>query len=326
MINSHLFEILATAGIQLLVVLLLAPLVNTFLKKLKAMLQGRKGPPLFQGYYDLLKYFRKESVRSTQTSWVFTVTPLVMLSSISVASLIVPAFMVIPHAHWLGGIVTLIYLFGLGRFFMLSAALEPGSGFCGMATSREMMLSSLIEPAMLLGLFVIALIIGSTNLEMIFSNLANHPENIAFTPSYILAILAFLLTGIAEMARVPFDNPETHYELTMIHEGMLLEYSGKQLGMMFWAAWMKQLLILCLIANFILPFGFAGSLELAALLPAFLFFSVKLMMVCVLLAVIETTVAKMRLFRVVDFLGAGFVMALLALVLSIHQDLSGGGF
>lgn len=293
-------------------VLLLSPLINQGMKKMKALLQGRQGPPWLQGYYDLFKYFRKETVISNQTSWLFRWTPYVLLATMATTSLIIPTFMTASPFKSLGGIILLIYLFALGRFFMTSAAMEPGSGFCGMASSREMMLSSLIEPVFLLSLFVVALLSGTTNLFEMVGNItaSNH---IWLSPAYLLAMITLFIVGIAEMGRVPFDNPETHYELTMIHEGLLLEYSGKLLGAVLWASWVKQFLLLALIANLLFPWS-SENMTLA-----FCAYFVKVLIVCILVVVIETVIAKMRLFRVQDVLGAAFILALIALISTTQE-------
>ena len=307
---------------QILVVLLLSPLVNTFLKKLKAILQNRKGPPLMQGYYDLIKYLYKETVISNQTTWLFFVTPFVVFSSMLVASLLVPTFINISSVSILGGIILLVYLFGLSRFFMAQAAMEPGGGFCAMASSREMMLSVLIEPVMLLSLFVLALMAHSTNFQDIINWTAGK-NYFLFTPDYILAVIGILIAGIAEMGRIPFDNPETHYELTMIHEGMLLEYSGKLLGLMFFAGWIKQFIIISLLANLLFPFN--CGLLCSCILGKFLIYMVKVFFVCIIVALVETLIAKVRLFRVKDILVASFVVSIIALVINIQRSIGGFG-
>lgn len=300
--------------IQLGAILLLSPLVNTVMKKLKAFLQGRQGPPWLQGYYDLLKYFRKETVVSKETSWHFGATPIIVFTSVCVASLTVPTFTLDSPFKALGGIILLVYLLGFGRFFMASAAMEPGSGFCGMASSREMMLASLIEPVKFLALFVIAIIAGSTDLFGIIQKISS--AGFAWlSPSYLIAVIALFTASIAEMGRVPFDNPETHYELTMIHEGMLLECSGKPLGMMFWTTWNKQLLVLSLVANLIFPWGLYGLNSPVHLILGFPIYLIKILVLCVMVALIETSIAKVRLFRVKDILGAAFVLGLIALIL-----------
>lgn len=209
---------------QIIGLLLLSPLINSIIKKLKAILQGRKGVPLFQGYYDLIKYFHKETIISNQTSWIFSTAPLIVFSSTLTAGLFIPMFFELESISTFGGIIVFIYILSLGRFFMSLSAMEPGSGFCGMASSREMMLSVLIEPVMLLSLIVLCLLSDSTQISTIINSIARH--NLTFPSiSYVLAIFALFIISIAEMGRIPFDNQETHYELTMIHEGMLLELS-----------------------------------------------------------------------------------------------------
>ncbi len=322
--NIFLLQTVLLVFIQLFLILILSPFINTLMKKLKALLQGRIGPPLMQGYYDLSKYFQKETVVSNQTSPIFLITPFVVFSATLLASLLVPTYITITPLFILGGIILLVYLFGLARFFMAQAAMEPGSGFCGMASSREMMLAMLIEPVLLLSLFVLALMAKSTNLPNIVNWLSIQGIHL-FTPTYVLAVIALLIAGIAEMGRVPFDNPETHYELTMIHEGMFLEYSGKLLGMMIWASWIKQLLILSLLANFIFPYGYSASASLPILFTGLLFYFAKVVIVCLIVVLVETVIAKVRLFRVKDILIASFVISIIALVISISKDTGGLG-
>lgn len=319
----NIYEIVSLGVIQILTVLILSPLFNTLMKKLKAILQGRNGPPLFQGYYDLIKYFHKETVISKQASWIFIATPYINLATVLVASLAVPTFYNIYSLNLLGGIIFLVYILGLSRFMTTVAVMEPGSGFCGMASSREMMLSALIEPVMLLALFVFVLMSGSTNLPNIINYFSNHTSYITY-PSYLLAIFALLVAAIAEMGRVPFDNPETHYELTMIHEGLLLEYSGKELGLMFWSSWTKQLIILSLIANLLFPWSFVSSTLFTTYAYGFLFYLFKLIILCVLVVLIETVFAKVRLFRVKDILLTSFVIAIIALISLVKQSIGGG--
>ncbi len=320
--NTIKSQFIFSISIQILIILLLSPLVNTLLKKLKAILQGRQGPPLMQSYYDLIKYFHKETVVSNQTTWLFFVTPFVVFSSTLLSGLLVPTFIDISPMSILGGIILLVYLFGLGRFFMAQAAMEPGGGFCGMASSREMMLAMLIEPVMLLSLFVLALMAGSTNFQDIISWTSGKNYSL-LTPDYVLAVIGILIAGIAEMGRVPFDNPETHYELTMIHEGMLLEYSGKLLGLMFFSGWIKQFIIISLLANLLLPFG--CSLLCSCIIGKFLIFIVKVFLVCIIVAFVETVIAKVRLFRVKDVLVTSFVVSIIALVINIQRSTGGFG-
>lgn len=312
------------ALIQVLLILGLSPLINTLLKKWKANLQGRQGPPWLQGYYDLLKYFRKETVVSEQASWLFLLTPLVVFATVCAASLLIPTLIGNTAHAPMGGLIVFVYLLGLGRFFMVCAAMEPGGGFCGMAGSREIMLSTLVEPVMLLSLLVVVALAGTTDLYSAQQALSGMGIQL-YTPAYTLAVTALFIAAMAEMGRVPFDNPETHYELTMIHEGMLLDYSGQPLGLMLWAAWSKQLIILSLLANLLFPWGLALQLSWGALVPAFLWYAAKLLAVCLLVVLVETGVAKMRLFRVKDILGAAFIIAIIALVFAAQQVGAQGG-
>ena len=322
--TNTIFLPLLSAALQLSLILGLSPLINILLKKWKAQSQGRQGPPWLQGYYDLLKYFRKETVISEQASWLFLLTPLVVFASVCAAGLLVPTMIAQNTLPGVGGLIVFVYLLGLGRFFMASAAMEPGSGFCGMASSREMMLSTLVEPVILLALFVVILMAGTTDLysaQRQLSALGLH----LYSPAYLLAMVALFIASIAEMGRVPFDNPETHYELTMIHEGMLLDYSGQPLGLMLWAAWSKQLIILSLLANLLFPWGLAAQPTAPALVIALICYLAKLLGVCLCVAIVEITVAKMRLFRVKDILGASFIIAIIALIFAAQQMNGTGG-
>ena len=320
--KNFLFQIISLSCIQILLVLVLSPLINTLIKKLKALLQGRQGPPLMQGYYDLLKYFHKETVVSKQTSWLFLFTPFIFFTTALLASLVVPTFINITPLNIFGGVIFFVYILSLGRFFMALASMEPGSGFCGMASSREMMLALLIEPVMLLSLFVLVLMSGSINLQVIIDWLSDQGVS-NFSPSYFLSMLALLVVVIAEMGRVPFDNPETHYELTMIHEGMLLEYSGKQLGLMFWGNWIKQVLVLSLVANLFFPHGISMMSQPINLLLGFMLYFCKLLVLCIVVALVETVFAKVRLFRVKDILVTSFVSTIIALVLFVKHKVGG---
>lgn len=317
---SHLLFTLLQLGL----LLGLSPLMNSLLKKGKARLQGRQGPPLLQGYYDLLKYFRKETVVSEQASWLFLLTPLIVFASVCSAGMLIPLMTAQSPLPGMGGLIVFVYLLGLGRFLMVSAAMEPGGGFCGMASSREMMLSTLVEPVMLLALFVVVLMAGTTDLysaQKYLSTLGFH----LYSPAYLLAMAALFIAALAEMGRVPFDNPETHYELTMIHEGMLLDYSGQPLGLLFWAGWIKQLVMLSLLANLLCPWGLALPASPPALATAMIIYLVKLLGVSLCVIVTETTIAKMRLFRVKDALGASFIISIIALIFAAQQMGAPGG-
>ena len=317
--NTLQLQTIILTSLHIVVVLLLAPFINTFIKKVKAIFQGRIGPPILQGYYDLIKYFHKETVVSNQTSWLFLATPFVVFSTTLVASILIPTFTTSYLPNLFGGVILLIYLFGLGRFFMAASAMEPNSGFCSMGSSREMMLSVLIEPVMMLSLFIFVLTTGSNNISDIVNQLSTKGIGL-FTPIYLLTILALFTASLAEMCRIPFDNPETHYELTMIHEGMLLEYSGKHLGLMILSSSLKQLLIISLIANLIFPWYMSSEFSLSSILFAILIYITKVLLLSIVIAFIETAISKVRLFKVREILMASFVMSIIALVIAVQKE------
>lgn len=299
---------------QTIVLLAVSPFIVGLIRKVKARLQLRRGAGLFQPYADLAKLFRKQPVVSTTTSWIFTATPYIVFASTLAAGLLVPIFVSSTPLNFAGNIIALVYLLALGTFFLMLAGLDAGSAFGGMGSSREAIVASLTEPAMILSIFAIALTKGSTNLSTIVHKTALL-EGIATDPSpYLMALAALFIVAIAETGRVPVDNPATHLELTMIHEAMILEYSGRYLALIEWTAGLKLLVFLTLIANVFAPWGIATSLEPAALSIGLAIYLVKVSGLAVLFGVIESMFAKLRLFRVTDLLGVAFILALLGLV------------
>lgn len=282
---------------QIVLILGLAPLVQGIIKTIKARLQFRQGPGPFQPYHDLAKYFKKDAVVSEHSSWVFRASPLVTFAAVAIAGIFVPVLWTRAPFGLAGDLLAVTYLFALGRFFTALAGLDAGSTFGGMGSSREMTVSSLVEPALLLSLFVVALTAGSSSLGDIAAAVVRGGP-VSLTLPHLLAMTGFIIVGIAEMGRIPVDNPDTHLELTMIHEGMLLEFSGRYLGLAFWAAWSKQMIILTIIADVFLPWGIATELTVPALALSVLAFAVKMILLSVIFAFVETSFAKMRLFKV----------------------------
>lgn len=299
---------------QMLVLLAMSPFVVGLIRKVKARLQCRRGASLVQPYADLAKLFCKQPVVSTTTSWIFTATPYILFASTLAAGLLVPVFLSRTPLNFAGNIIALVYLLALGTFFLILAGLDAGSAFGGMGSSRESIVASLTEPAMILSIFAIALTAGSTNLSTIVHKTALM-EGIVTDPSpHLMALAALFLVTLAETGRVPVDNPATHLELTMIHEAMVLEYSGRYLALVEWAAGLKLLVFLTLLANIFAPWGIATSLTPAALGIGLAVYVVKVSGLAVLIGVVESMFAKLRLFRVTDLLGVAFILALLALV------------
>jgi len=299
---------------QTIVLLTVSPFLVGLIRKVKARLQLRRGASVFQPYADLAKLFRKQPVVSTTTSWIFTATPYIVFASTLAAGLLLPIFVSITPLDFVGNIIAVVYLLALGTFFLMLAGLDAGSAFGGMGSSRGAIVASLTEPAMILSIFAIALTKGSTNLSTIVHKTALL-EGIATDPSpYLMALAALFIVALAETGRVPVDNPATHLELTMIHEAMVLEYSGRYLALIEWAAGLKLAVFLSLIANVFAPWGIATSVEPAALSIGLATYLVKISGLAVLIGVIESMFAKLRLFRVTDLLGVAFILALLGLV------------
>jgi formate hydrogenlyase subunit 4 len=301
-------------GAQMLLVLALAPLLTGLVRKVKARMLRRRGPPLIQPYRDLIRLMRKEVVLAEQASWLFRVIPYLVFAATWVAASLVPTFRTGLLFSWSADLIAIIALLGSARFFLALAGMDVGTSFGGIGSSREVMIASLAEPAMIMIVFTLALIAGSTQLSTMAGYMVS-PE-VGLRVSLGLALLALIMVAIAENARIPVDNPATHLELTMVHEAMVLEYSGRHLALIDLSASLKLLLYVSLIACLFVPWGVAApdaGVEAVALgLGAYVG---KLAVGGFLLAVFETSVAKMRVFRVPEFLGAALMLGLLATLL-----------
>jgi len=299
---------------QTMVLLALSPFIVGLIRKVKARLQCRRGASVFQPYADLAKLFKKQPVVSTTTSWIFTATPYILFASTLAAGLLVPVFVSQTPLNFAGNIIALVYLLALGTFFLMLAGLDAGSAFGGMGSSREAIVASLTEPAAILSIFAIALTTGSTNLSTIVHKTALL-QGIDTAPSpHLMALAALFIVTIAETGRVPVDNPATHLELTMIHEGMILEYSGRYLALVEWASGIRLLVFLTLIVNVFAPWGIATTLTPVAFGVGLGVYILKVAGMAVLIGVIESMFAKLRLFRVTDLLGVAFILALLGVL------------
>ncbi|MEW6681703.1 MAG: NADH-quinone oxidoreductase subunit H [Nitrospirota bacterium] len=308
---------LQSAGIALLqtaIILGVSPFVVGLIRKVKARLQCRRGANLLQPYSDLAKLFKRGVVVSTTTSWIFTATPYVLFASTLAASVLVPIFLSRVPLSFAGDVITIVSLLTVGTFFLMLAGLDAGSAFGGMGSSREAIVFSLTEPAMMLSIFAVGLTAGSTNMSTIVHNTALLQGIVTDPPPHLMALAALFIVALAETGRVPVDNPATHLELTMIHEAMVLEYSGRYLALVEWASAMKLLLILTLLSNIFAPWGIAIAAHPAALAVGLGVWLIKISGLAVLVGVIESMFAKLRLFRVTDLLGVAFILSLLALV------------
>jgi len=305
---------LAVQCAQMLLVLALAPLLTGFVRKVKARLLRRQGPPLLQPYRDLIRLMRKEVIMAESASWLFRVIPYLIFAATWVAAALVPTFRTGLLFSWTADLIAIIALLGSARFFLALAGLDVGTSFGGIGSSREVMIASLAEPAMLMIVFILALIAGSTQLSTMAGFMVS--PAVGLRVSLGLALIALIIVAIAENARIPVDNPATHLELTMVHEAMVLEYSGRHLALIDLTAELKLLLYISLIACLFAPWGIAdkNAGALALTLGAFIYAG-KLAVGGVLLALFETAIAKMRVFRVPEFLGAALMLGLLGTLL-----------
>ena len=299
--------------LQLVLLLVLSPLVSGCIKNWKAKLQNRRGPRIWQPYSDIFKLLRKDMVISEHVSWVFSFAPYVVFISALLVGLMVPMIRIPAPLSLFGGALAVIGLLALGRFFLALGGLDPGSAFGGMGSSREMTISAIAEPAMMLAIFTVAITAGSTDLSQIVQATQGSTLKL-LDPTHAMAFAALFIVLLAETGRIPVDNPATHLELTMIHEAMLLEYSGRYLALMEWGASIKQLVLMTLLVNVFFPFGIAVNASVAAFGIALFAYIIKLLVLSAAVVVTETTNAKLRLFRVPDLLSAAFVLATLALL------------
>jgi formate hydrogenlyase subunit 4 len=296
---------------QVAILVAVAPLVNTFIKRLKARFQRRLGPPLLQGYRDLAKLLAKETVHARATSPLFRLAPAVSLGAATLAGATFPCFLAAGLAP-AGDLITALYLLALGRFFTALAGLDAASAFGGLGSSRDVAIAAIAEPVAVLAILALAAGAGAPSDGAALAAAQTAP----FAPWRLLSGAAFFLVVLAECARVPVDNPATHLELTMVHEAMLLEYSGPELALSLWAAQIKQTVLLAAIASVFFPAGLALSArpDGVAVMVALAAFAAKLLVLATGIAVVEGSIAKLRLFRVPDFLGAACGLAILAYV------------
>lgn len=306
---------LAVQGAQMLLVLLLAPLLTGMVRKVKARLLRRRGPPLIQPYRDLVRLLRKDVVLADNASWLFRAVPYLVFAATWVAAALVPTFQSGLLFNWTADLIAIIALLGSARFFLALAGLDVGTSFGGIGSSREVMIASLAEPAMLMVVFTLALVAGSTQLSTIAGVMVS--GGVGLRVSLGLALIAIVMVALAENARIPIDNPATHLELTMVHEAMVLEYSGRHLALIELTASLKLLLYISLIGCVFVPWGLAPPQQagVQALGLGIVAYLGKLAVGGVLLALFETAIAKMRVFRVPEFLGAALMLGLLAALL-----------
>lgn len=299
--------------VQTLLMVALTPLFIGILRKLKAVFRGKRGNPITQMYYDLWKLLMRDRIISKHASFVTTLTPLVSLASILVASWFVPVFYAGEGLGFVGDFILVMYLIAIIKFFNAHSGLDASSTFGGMGGSREMYISMLAEPSMFLIFVYVFLRSGELNLNLAVAQF----NDLLLTPAAVAATVGFFIVLLMENARVPVDNPETHLELTMVHEGMILEYSGRDLAMIELASAVKLIVFCTLFANLFLPGGVAVSLGLVPLLLGFGIYLVKILAILVGIALVEVISAKYRVFRMTDVGAMAVTSMVLAIILLI---------
>ena len=305
---------------ELALALVLAPLLTGWVNQCRAWLQNRSAPPLLQGYYTLNKLFRKDVLLAHNASSLFRAEPYIIFSCMALAAAIVPTLSTQLILAPAADAIALVGLFALARVFIALAGMDIGTAFGSLGSRREMLIGFLAEPALLMVFFTASLISQSTSLATIVETLAH--REIAIYPSLAFAGVAFTMVALAENARVPVDNPTTHLELTMVHEAMILEYSGRHLALIEWASSLKLFAYSCLGIALFFPFGIPVAADPLSLALACLTLALKLAVGGALLALIETVSAKMRVFRAPEFLGTAFLLAVLAML--VHLLLEAG--
>ena len=299
--------------LQIIITILIAPFFTGVIRKMKAKVQHRVGASVFQPYFDLLKLFKKDLVVSTTASWIYNIAPYVYFITSVAAVSCLPIIRGLVGFSFYTDLLIIVYLLVAGRVFMTLAGLDTGSTFGGMGSSRELLVSALVEPSLFIVIITVSARaeIASTNVNSIYSYVASHSET-AFTPMNILLFASMLLILIAESSRIPVDDPSTHLELTMIHEAMVLEYSGRQLALIEMGNYIKQLVFMTFMANILFPVGF--SIENVFL--ALGVFLVKVLVITILVGLVELNTVKFRLYSIPNF-------AVIALVISILGFLTG---
>jgi formate hydrogenlyase subunit 4 len=291
---------------------LLSPAAIGIIRKIKARIQNRTGADILQPYRDIFKLFKKDEVISEDASWIFTFSPYFVFATTLVLAAGVP--LIHSSIAWLpaGDILVFVYLLAAGTFFLALSGIDTGGGFGGFGASREMMIAALVEGGLILSLAAVALMAETTNLSGIMTTLSLIPD--AHLLPLALAGVAFFIALLAEDARYPVDNPATHLELTMVHEAMILEHSGKGLALMEWAAANKFLIFIAVFVNVFQPFGLAESLSLLALFIAAVIFFAKVFVALFVIAFIESAMSKFRIFRVPDFLFTSYILSVIAIL------------
>jgi len=301
------------AALNIILVIALAPLYISVIKKVKAYYQGRKGPRLFQTYYNLFKLFSKERVYSTNSSFIMRVSPYVNIICSILAILFIPLLFIPNNTLGFENIILFLYILAIGKFFISLSGLDAASTFGGMGSSREMSISSIVEPVVIMIFAAFVFVFKSFNFFDIFRQTSLNLDHI----SLWLLLIPLVIVLLTEVARIPIDNPETHLELTMIHEAMILEQSGSDLALIEMSSAIKQLLWIGIIINIFIPFGFDLLLSISGLFIGFVSFFIKSILIAIGIGVIESYLTKYRLFRLPNLFAIAFFLALITIMMEV---------
>lgn len=299
--------------IKLLYVPLISPMYIGVIRKIKAFMQNREGASIFQPYRDLLKLFNKDEVISPTASWIFLYTPFLLFTITLVVSAGLPFLTYGNNLFGINDFLIVIYLFALASFFISLAGIDTASSFGGFGSSREMTVVALTEGGLLFSMLPVALITQTTNLVNMASGISNLPL-ISFTP-IIIAFIGFFIALLAENSRIPVDNPSTHLELTMIHEAMILEYSGKRLALIEWSSFNKLTIFAVLGTSIFFPWGISYDSGAMAIMQTLIVVSIKVFLVMGVIAIVESSIAKLRFFRLPDLMFTSYILGIISLFL-----------
>ncbi len=302
--------------LQMLTVLLLAPLVQGVLARLEERIQSKRGPSVWQPYFDLWKLFHKDEVLSTQGTWIFRFAPYAYFAAPLLVTMLIPVLTAYPlFMAFMGDMVAAGFILSGGAFFLALAAIDAGNVYGPMGTSRSRMVSSLVEPIFMIVFFSVSFAANSTIPYVVQAQWVQSAARF-FSPTHVLLVAAFLMIILAETGRIPVDNPSGHFELAMIDESKVLEFSGRSAALVKWGGQMKSMVLDLVLLNVLLaPWGLATGTQVSAVLLAIPLVAVKLAAMLLVLAFIETSFAKLRLFRIEDYLTVAFVVAVVAMFL-----------
>lgn len=301
-------------GLQLLFVWALAPLVRGILNRLEERMQAKRGPSIWQPYYDLYKLFRKDEVVSDEATWIVRFTPYIYFVTPLLVTLLIPVLTTFPlFLAFMGDMVAAGFILGLGAFFLALAAIDAGNIYGPMGTSRTRMVSSFVEPIFMMVFFSVSLVANSTIPYVVQARWVSSPTSF-FSPTHLLIIASFIMIILAETGKIPVDNPGGHFELAMIDESKTLEFSGRSFALLKWGSYMKFMVLSLVLLNVLVtPSGLANQAQFGAVALAIPLVFLKIFVLVIAIALIETSLAKLRLFRIEDYLGVAFVTAVLAM-------------